>query len=330
MGISRFHKTCRAVLLAGSHAPEKTAVPATAAPPPPVFAAVLHETAALRNEANREAGRVGDRYRSAYWATYLLSSLAVALALLPLGLRRAAGVAVVLEIATITAILAIFIIGSRQRWHLRWLDARTRAEHLRHLPLVALSERIATLGARGPRSSRLSPTADDEAQAAARRATEGIAALSDDGLRGMLQDGSFRRWFAGRLSEQIDYHRRRARDEHLLRHRIHRIALGCFVLTAIAVLAHLVVHSDWLSILAAFLPSFAAALAGIAAHSESERLEVDSLKMVDRLEALSRDIDALGADPEATVQVVDRCLDALLSELEDWNAYARQKVLTLA
>ena len=77
-------------------------------------------------------------YRSAYVSAYLLSAIAVFIALGGLFFDgshdplRAKVTLVALELMVIGVILAMVLIGRRWLWHERWLDYRALAESLRH------------------------------------------------------------------------------------------------------------------------------------------------------------------------------------------------------
>lgn len=315
--MSPFHKFCRQALLLGAKRAGEL-VPECAMPPP----VALHRTVIAHSTQKRSfdvaASRYGNLYRSAYWASYLLSSVAVALALLTLGLPRLSGVFVVLELFTVSAILLIYLIGSKNRWHANWLDARRHAELLRYRPLIDLLEES--------RSTSIN-IADPEVSGEV--STEGSKS-ADIAREILLTDQCLWPWIRQQISEQINYHHQRAHDEHKIRHRVHRIAFICFVVTGASVALHLVFHSNWLSITAAFFPSLAAALTGVIAHSESERLEIDSTRMVAQLCSLHDALPSIPIALDARQQFLERCLDVLLSDVDDWHIYAKEKALTLA
>ena len=223
-----------------------------------------------------------------------------------------------IEIITVFAILLIYLIGSKNRWHAKWLDSRRQAELLRYKPIINLLDQSGlTVG-----NHSGSGMASDESMESA----DSVNIARDM----LLNDQQFWPWIKQQLSEQINYHHRRAHDEHELRHRVHRIAFICFVLTGVSVALHLILHSNWLSIAAAFFPSLAAALTGVIAHSESERLEIDSTRMVSRLRALLDTLPSASTELSARGKFLERCLDVLLSDVDDWHVYAKEKTLTLA
>jgi len=315
--MSTFHKFCRQALLLGATQADSL-VSEDAAPPPIALHSVVLAYSDQKRAFDVTASRYGNFYRSAYWASYLLSSVAVALALLTLGLPHHSGLFVALELITVFTILLIYLIGSKNRWHAKWLDSRRQAELLRYKPLITLLDQ-----------SRLTAGVHDDSGITFAKSTESAdtANIARDIL---LNDQQLWPWIKQQLSEQVNYHHRRAHDEHELRHRVHRIAFVCFVLTGVSVALHLILHSHWLSIAAAFFPSLAAALTGVIAHSESERLEIDSTRMVSRLRALLDTLPSPSTELSARGKFVERCLDVLLSDVDDWHVYAKEKTLTLA
>lgn len=300
-----FHKLCRNILLTGVRRAEAPAS-VVITTPPPALQPLIDETESRKRSRDLAATRYGNSYRSAYWAGYLLSSIAVALALLTIGLPALGGIFVSLEILVISSILLIYVVGSKKRWHQNWLEARRDAEFLRHQPLVTLLK-----------------SSSGEIQDQHFLPTETARDL-------LLDQQGLWPWIQQQVSEQINYHHARAHDEHHLRHRVHRIAFGCFILTFIAVALHLVIHSNWLSIAAAFFPSLAAALTGVIAHSESERLEIDSKRMVSILQGLLTQLKTLPTSLSDRQTLLSKSLDALLSDIDDWHVYAKEKTLTLA
>lgn len=300
-----FHKLCRNILLTGVRRAEALASVVITAPPP-ALQPLIDETESRKRSRDLAATRYGNSYRSAYWAGYLLSSIAVALALLTIGLPALGGIFVGLEILVISSILLIYVVGSKKRWHQNWLEARRDAEFLRHQPLVTLLK-----------------SSSGEARDQQLLPTETARDL-------LLNQDSLWPWIRQQVNEQINYHHARAHDEHCLRHRVHRIAFICFILTFVAVALHLVVHSNWLSIAAAFLPSLAASLTGVIAHSESERLEIDSKRMVSLLQDLSTALASSPLTLSDRQHLLSRSLDALLTDIDDWHVYAKEKSLTLA
>lgn len=290
MDPTRFHELCRRMLLLGIPPADGSITVPAAGPPPDIE---LSGTPPDLLFLDQEAKRFGDLYRSTYSANYLLGSVAVALALLTIGLPSAGRVFIGLEMLVIALILGLYLTATRRDWHRKWLESRRQAELTRYQPLMSVASPA------GPPSP-------------------------------LLQQQVFWMWIRRLLSEQVNYHNLRAHTERHFRRRVHLVSFACFGLTAFAVLAHLFIHSQWLSIAAAFLPTVAGALTGIMAHAESERLEVDSESISSSLQELLRVVPNIGTEPAEARRFIDRCLDVLLSDIDDWHAYATRKGLTLA
>ena len=88
----------------------------------------------------------GHRYRSGFWAIYLLSAVAVLCAMLPLALgwdssryrmHTFAGLWALNEVVLIGIVTAIYWLGHRRDWQGQWLHARTTAELTWYLPMLA-------------------------------------------------------------------------------------------------------------------------------------------------------------------------------------------------
>src|SRR5436305_1372496 len=116
-------------------------------PPAPLALAPLIDsiTAAHRGYDER-AIQYGHRYRSGYWAIYILSAIAVLFAVLPMALgwddsrhvlHPFIGLWAVAEVMVILTVGAIYWLGHRRDWQGQWLHARTTAELTWYLPLVA-------------------------------------------------------------------------------------------------------------------------------------------------------------------------------------------------
>ena len=132
------------VLLVGAYV-DPPAPPPKAQPPPRLLP--LIEAVAPAYEAfNARALHYGHRYRSGFWAIYLLSAIAVLCAIMPLALgwddrRHAmhpfAGYWAFTEVCVIGAVSLIYWSGQRHDWQGVWLHARTTAELTWYLPLLA-------------------------------------------------------------------------------------------------------------------------------------------------------------------------------------------------
>src|SRR5450755_5066098 len=126
------HQAIQGLLLIGAHV---ETLPAPPPPRPPTLLLPLIETIAPDHQAfDERAVHYGHRYRSGYWAIYMLSAIAVLFAILPLALgwddsrhvlHPFVGLWAVGEVAVIGTVGAIYWRGHRSDWQGQWLGART-------------------------------------------------------------------------------------------------------------------------------------------------------------------------------------------------------------
>ena len=335
MSIPAFHTLCRRVFLVGAHFPERSEEQSTVTPPEGL-GRVIDAFRARRSVAEVSASKYGNLYRSAYWAIYLLSSFAVGMALLTMALPSFGGWFVALETLTIFVILTVFTLGSKQRWHAQWLAFRREAEVLRYLPIVHIVHQLSleSIQRQGSNPQSTQPVLVESPYEVpidiSTEEKEHLATLDQLITSSGVLNQELRQWVRLILQGQIRYHERRAFEEHLIHERVHKLAFFCFVVTAFAVLAHAGFHTIWLSVVAAFFPSLAAALTGVAAHAEMVRLRLESESVVKDLAEIERRL----ADPTSSNEMVKDCLKAfvgrVLGEVIVWHTFAKHKALTLA
>ena len=330
------------VPLHGPHAPAPPAPPARLQP-------LIDSVTRAHRAFDELAIRHGHRYRSGFWTIYLLSALAVLCAMMPLALgwdsvtsfmHPFAASWAIAEVLVIATVGVIYWRGHHYDWQGAWLRARTLAELTSYLPLIAplvdfspeRSEPNWYPRALGPEQH--AATAPEfvalcrENEARARELLDG--AWSDPGFV-----GAYGAWAIGVLRAQQAYHVRVAHRSHALQHRIHRITAGLFVLTAAGALAHLIVHSRWLSLITTVFPALAASLHGALAQSEAYRLNAAServaLELQSAVDGIQRSLGA--ADPgtgDAPVKNAIRSAVALiLQEHQDWYMLVKPHHLPL-
>src|SRR5450631_4416722 len=138
------HQVIQRLLLVGVQL-EKLPAPPPPQPPRRLVPLIQALTAAHRSFDQR-AIHYGHRYRSGFWAIYLLSAFAVLCAVMPLALgwdsrshamHPYSGLWAVAEVLVIGSVSAIYWLGHRHDWQGQWLRARTTAELTWYLPLVA-------------------------------------------------------------------------------------------------------------------------------------------------------------------------------------------------
>jgi hypothetical protein len=320
-------------------APNPVAAPAALQP-------LIDSLQPARREFDGRAVRYGHRYRSGFWMIYLLSAFAVLCAIMPLALgwdsaahasHRFSGVWAVVEVCVIVTVSAIYWRGHQSDWQGEWLRARTTAELSSYLPMIApLLDfsgehpepnwylRIFDPGEHAQETddvTRLCRAHEGEA----RRLLQGV--WSDPGFA----DG-FARWTISVLEAQEVYHERVAARQHALLHRSHRVTIVLFILTAVAALTHLVIHTLWLSLVTTFFPALAASLHGAIAQSESYRLESASARLAQDLRgAIQRIADASRARaPQELKTAVEGAVALILEEHQDWQMLVRPHHLPLA
>src|ERR1700691_3069907 len=138
------HQVVERILLIG--VPINTLPPAPVPHPPAALKPLIDATADAHRRFDERAIHFGHRYRSGFWAIYLLSALAVLCAVMPLALgwdsaRHAmhpySGLWAAAEVLVIGTVSAIYWFGHRRDWQGQWLGARTTAELTWYLPLIA-------------------------------------------------------------------------------------------------------------------------------------------------------------------------------------------------
>jgi len=294
-----------------------------------------------------------DAYRSGYVLTYLLSALAVFVALLPgtAGLEDdAQTVCVAIEFVMLLIILLLFVIGRGRRWHERWMEYRLLAELIRQLRILIplgggrpFPRTPAHLGLYG----NLTGTWMYWHMRAIARAT-GIPGtkVSPEYVLACLNyvDKIVGGPHQGQLKFQEDTEKR---SENIA-HRLHTTSTTLFVLTLLGIAAHLLLEpallphwldfeipesfhmglDRWLVMASAFLPALAAALAGISNQGEFARLAKRSAAMAGYFKGFATQIaalrsgDAQGGDGLKLSQVIPlagEVAEVMVDEVADWR-----------
>jgi hypothetical protein len=299
---------------------------------------------------DQKAVHYGHRYRSGFWAIYLLSSIAVLCAVLPLALgwdspqhafHSYAGIWAVSEVLIIGVVSTIYWLGHRRDWQGQWLHARTTAELAWYLPMLAPLLDFASPGAEANWYVR----AFDPGQHL--RATDDVSTLcaqveplARKTLEAAWSDAAFVssyvRWTLDILEQQRIYHKRVAARQHALLHRVHSINGYLFGLTALGAIFHLVIHTLWLSLVTTFFPALGASLHGALAQSEAYRLGSTSERLAGELgHSIGHIQTALGematsADPLVLKASIEAAIALILEEHQDWNLLVRPHHLPLA
>jgi hypothetical protein len=341
------HQLIQRLLLIGAHI---ESLPPPPTPRPPQALLPLIETIAVAHrEFDERALEYGHRYRSGFWAIYLLSAIAVLFAVMPLALgwdspnhalHPLAGLWALGEVCVIGSVSAIYWRGHRRNWQAQWLRARTTAELSWYLPMLA------------PLLDFTAPAADPnwylrvfdpgqhlrEADDVTRLCTENEP-LARERLAAAWLDPAFiaayAQWTIDILEQQRHYHYRIANRQHALQHRVHRVNTALFGLTAFGALLHLTIHTLWLSLVTTFFPALGASLHGALAQSEAYRLGTTSERLVAELRgAIDRIRDALDEetsthDVNALKTWIEAAIALILEEHQDWHLLVRPHNLPL-
>lgn len=296
--------------------------------------------------ADTLARRYGRRYRLAYVSAYLLSSLAVLVALSSLVLQDGEHTQiperekwlVATELLIVASIVMVVWLGRWQRWHDRWLDYRALAEILRHLRFLSLFGQY-------EKSSY--------AEAAARpggdwllwyfRATMRELGLPPGNLGPEYQRKILNATVSAELEPQIRYH-----ATSLKRHRMRDLSLHwtgniCFIgalvlllpfLGALLVADHLeglAAAARWIPAATALLPALGAAVTGIRFTGEFEGAAERSAKTGAQLDLLhdTYDIALERLDFDLSAGVLFENARIMAADINGWTSLYSRKPLTL-
>jgi hypothetical protein len=343
-----FHQVIQRLLLIGARV---KSLPAPAVPrAPPALLPLIEAIAGAHTRFDQRALHFGHRYRSGFWAIYLLSAVAVLFAVMPLALgwdsanhhlHPYAGLWALGEVFIIGTVSAIYWRGHRRDWQAEWLRARTTAELSWYLPMLAT---LLDFDAPATHANWYLRVFDPGQHL---RGADDVAALCLDNellARRLLATAwsepgfvsSYAEWTADILEQQRHYHYRNAGRHHALLHRVHFVNSALFALTAVGALLHLAIHMLWLSLLTTFFPALGASLHGALAQSEAYRLGSTSERLVAELQcAIDRIRAARGAagsasDVNALKAAIEAAIALILEEHQDWHLLVRPHQLPLA
>jgi hypothetical protein len=328
------HQFIQRLLLIGAEV--KSPPPPPTPQAPPALLPLIKVIAEAHRRFDERAIHFGHRYRSGFWAIYLLSAIAVLFAVMPLALgwdsanhvlHPFAGLWAVGEVMVIGTVSAIYWRGHRRDWQAQWLRARTTAELSWYLPMLAPLLDFSAPAAEANWYLRVF----DPGQHV--RGADDVAALcaqQEPLARQLLVNAwsdpkfvsSYARW-------TIDIH-------HALRHRVHIVNSALFGLTALGALLHLAIHKLLLSLITTFFPALGASLHGALAQSESYRLGTTSERLVGELQgAMARIRTALdeghsAGDFAALRAAIQAAIALILEEHQDWHLLVRPHNLPLA
>lgn len=342
------HQAIQRVVLIGAQVPSPPKPPEPTVPAQ--IAPLIHAVHAEHKQFDQRALLFGNRYRSGFWAIYLLSAIAVLCAVLPLALgwdsdshhlHPYAGAWAVAEVFIIMAVAVIYWRGHRNDWQGQWLRARTTAELAWYLPMLAP---LLDWRRESGESNWYLRVFDPGSHVRAADDIGAICLRNEPVARELLANvwsqpafvESYAGWAMGILAHQRHYHVRQASRQHSLQHRVHSINAWLFGLTALGAASHLVLHTIWLSVVTTFFPALGASLHGALAQSEAHRLGTTSQRLSEELRSANANIEAgrsvwrSSGDSTALKAAIQGAIALILEEHQDWNLLVRPHHLPLA
>lgn len=203
-------------------------------------------------------------HRDFAWLEHLGAAFAVVVAVTGHLLRSRVELGLV-ELLTLGLVVLLVFIARRMRLQDRWTACRLGAEQLRiarmSLPLLVLPSALATAdkppsgGGHGSEETDFSFAALAEVKRAVR----------DQGLPSPISGFSPARaagWVHLIVGDQLEYHRRNYKKLEHAEYRLRSLTELIFLSAIVAVVAHFVVHEEWLLLFTAAAPALAAALHG--------------------------------------------------------------------
>jgi hypothetical protein len=256
--------------------------------------------------SDREANVAAGRHRDATWVLHMLSAFAVFAAVagaIRLWVGEHSAFWALAELVAIGVIVTTVWAGKRFNWHRDWLAHRFVAEQIRYgrmgFPLLVLPE-LALRSATQSDPAKKTRLLNAEQWILKRTLVASGPPRTETGAyRPHASSQALRPYVVAIIQGQIDYHERTHHRLETMAHRLHLTTVVAFVATAAAVIAHLFVHVEWLLLLTAGLPAFAAALYSISTRNELERLAALSESSGRKLKHIRQAIEALEFSPRA-------------------------------
>jgi hypothetical protein len=288
--------------------------------------------------SNMLAVRYAQKFRSGHVTNYVLSALAVLLALFGLVAPAAKPFLVVGELATIALLYLNTHAGTRGDWHRRWLQYRFLAESLRPLPYLKRTG-MAPPPFRQPQAAQHIHriTAADWTRWYANALWRQMECPS-----GTLTTAGVRTLAAEVLDEQVlpqaHYHRGNAHQMRELDHRLHRIGnllMLLVIATCIAFLGAFTLFREWTHanvgwfvLLTAGAPAVGAAVFGMRGHAEHLLAASRSASTMSALQANAVRLERV-EDLDTLVEELERTAANMLDDLNQWTLAYRERSLAI-
>jgi hypothetical protein len=231
---------------------------------------------------------------------------------------------VIIELAFIVTVFIIFWLGSRQRWHSKWIDYRFLAERFRSAVFMALANVNVTVLS-PPRHLSLSYSSQDWMVVAFFSVWSQLPRLPDPDSSGFKGLKKF--LLVAWIDDQIRYHKDKSKRHQRRYRRMYIAGYILFGFTFVAALLHVLqVGPDLFHRLSAFMaivfPAIAGALGAIRIQREYLRNAKRSTEMVRHLEEIKEQMRT-AQNLESFLPLVCEVEDTMLHENEDWRVVVR-------
>ncbi|MEO8307482.1 MAG: hypothetical protein ABI616_05525 [Pseudomonadota bacterium] len=292
------------------------------------------------------SARLSDVYRGGMTLNFLLAPLAIVggIAYLTFASSEEKWLFALFELTLLATVLAITLIGQKQRWHRRWFETRRVAEYLRHAPILQLFG-VARAPGRWPMGTETS-WPEWYARHALREVGLPQLVITQPYLRRAVTEILW-----DHVMTQRDYHIAKARRLAAVHHNLDRLAEVLFALAVMSVLGYLILkgggalhiwpktiaeHLSYMfTFLGVLLPTFGAAIAGIRYFGDFERFSAISRVTAEKLQAIHTRIDRLLSAPEGALDygraadLAHATDDVVVSEIESWQSVFGGKQVTV-
>jgi hypothetical protein len=297
-------------------------------------------------------------YRSAYVFCYFLSAVAVFIALGTVFIHDdpqapardvlgSKAIFIGCELIVIGTIILTVWLGLNRHWHERWLNYRALAEMLRHGRFLAFVSEFGRRQASGA-GARDAPWMLWYVRATMREIGLPGATL-DRAYRHALLEATYKEEIAGPQG-QLEYNMHNIHVAREIDHFLHRLGIGCFVLTSVILaiflalfeLDHLSASASietlllaakpFVTFLSAGLPALGAAVAGIRVHGDFEASVRRSARTLDQLAELSDDYANAAkedTDLDDTAELLIATARVLSEDIAAWQDLYGRKRLTV-
>lgn len=276
------------------------------------------------------------RFRSGHITNYVLSAMAVIMALMGLIVPSLKIFLVMSELGVIGLLFLNTSSGTKGDWHRRWLQYRHLAESLRPLAFLKRSGMISTPF----RSDYVHGRLHREAGADWTRWYSAAVWRELDSPRGVMTPQRVRELADDVLREQVEpqasYHKVNAERMHKLDHRLHEI--GNFLMGAVIaacflfIVGYILLHHWIASIMGVFifatagLPAVSAAVFGMRGHGEHLLAASRSANTVVALDANAARL-AQASRLEPLAAALENTAAIMLADLNEWSvAYSERSL----